>query len=72
MINYPKTLEEARKYRYGKGNPAGTSEYKAHRCAFEVPESKWYYAHQCYYINGHGIGGLYCRQHAKKIKETEK
>jgi len=67
MINYPKTLEEAKKYRYNTwaGNPNGTP-YDPTRCAYEI--FKNFTAWQCTRKNGYGPGGLYCKQHAKIVE----
>lgn len=67
MIDAPKTLEEAKKHRYGEwaGNPRGYP-YKTGFCAYGVYDP--YIEHQCNRKNGHGLSGLYCKQHAKKVK----
>lgn len=69
MLERPKTLEEARKYRYGEwaGNPKGNP-YREGNCAEEAysnDRSARFY--QCTRKNGHGPAGLYCKQHAKKV-----
>lgn len=68
MNDEPRTIEEARKYRYGEwaGLPTGTP-YKEGKCAYEM----WshIYSRQCSRENGYGPGGLYCKQHAKKLEE---
>lgn len=71
MLDVPRTLEEAKQYRYHKwaGNPEGDP-YRVGDCAFEVwgqgyGISCW----QCLRKNGYGPDGLYCKQHAKKVKE---
>ena len=64
----PKTLEEAKGFRYGTwaGNRKGTV-YDPNRCAEEVAfGGRMVIFHQCYRKNGHGPKGLYCKQHAKK------
>ena len=69
MIDPPKTLDEARKYRYGvwAGNPEG-HKYKDGFCAYEVPgSSRRFHYYQCNHSNGKGINGLYCGVHAKKV-----
>lgn len=69
MIDYPKTLEEARKHRYATkaSNPKG-NEYREGDCAYEVWESgRGVYSHQCRNKNGYGAEDLYCKQHAKKL-----
>jgi hypothetical protein len=62
MMNV-KTLEEARKYRYGAwaGNPKGTA-YKEGRCIKEVFPSGFPVPHQC---NRKAVDGIYCAQHKK-------
>jgi len=68
MIKIIKTLEEAQKYKYGKwaGNPNG-NKYVGGRCAYEVQDLISNRFYQCLRKNGHGINGLYCKQHAKMI-----
>lgn len=65
MKNPPRNIKAARRKRYGKvsWNPTGHS-YIAECCAFEVT-NKSGYQYQCSRKNGHGVGDLYCRQHAK-------
>ena len=38
------------------------------RCVAVVPDSTRRLSHQCSRKRGHGPDGLYCKQHAKKIK----
>lgn len=67
MIDAPKTLGDAVKYRYGcwAGNLAG-KKYQAGICAMGVwGNGRWAMEHQCARKNGHGVHGLYCKQHAK-------
>jgi hypothetical protein len=69
MLNPLKTIEEARKYRYGTwaGNPRG-HKYREGDCAFEVCGSgRSIVFYQCSRKNGHGLNKLYCKQHAKMI-----
>ena len=70
MTDNPKTIEEARKFKYGAwaGNPSG-NRYNSKRCAYEV----WgeFNEYQCSRKKGHGINDLYCKQHAKKVREVE-
>lgn len=68
MLYPPKTLEEARKYRYNRwgGNPQGTA-YKEGFCAYSVYDA--HLSYQCRHKNGKGINGLYCGIHAKRVKE---
>lgn len=73
MIDYPRTREEARLYRYSTwaGNPTGTP-YRGHRCAMEVWEKgRTIFSYQCHRDPGFGPDGLYCRQHAKKVERKE-
>lgn len=67
MFNPPKTKAEAEAYRYTVwgGNPDGYR-YRPLRCAFEVHRNP--IGCQCERRNGYGPDGLYCAQHAKKIK----
>jgi hypothetical protein len=70
MINAPKTIEEARKYRYGNwaGLPNG-HKYIEGYCAYEVSDSgRPALFRQCYRKNGKGLNDLYCGIHAKKVK----
>ncbi len=69
MINPPKTLEEAHKYRYNRwsGNPEGLR-YKETGCAYEVLDSAGWATYQCSRKNGLGPAGLYCKQHAKIVE----
>ncbi len=68
MLDYPKTIEEAKRYRYGtwSGNPEGRS-YIPARCAWEVLNGHLFY--QCSRKNSHGPASLYCKQHARIIEE---
>jgi hypothetical protein len=68
MLNIPKTLIEAKKYRYNKwaGNPNG-DKYNEKQCAYEVSDNRGFMYRQCTRKNGKGINGLYCGIHAKKI-----
>jgi len=68
-----KTLEEAKKYRYGQwaGNPEG-QKYQEGRCAYEVQDSVSGRFYQCLRKNGYGINDLYCKQHAKIVEEELK
>ncbi len=70
MYDYPKTLEEARSYKYGSwaGDPDG-NEYKEGLCADEVYNSEPGPSFsQCLRKNGKGPDGLYCWQHVKKVE----
>lgn len=68
MINYPKTVEEARRHRYSRwaGNPLG-NDYDPAYCAMEVFRERCQFS-QCSHRNGHGPANLYCKQHAKKVE----
>jgi hypothetical protein len=62
----PTTLEEARKHAYGAWSGSRGFRYREGRCAFEVfPNKRGALHHQCERRNGHGLNGLWCRQHAK-------
>lgn len=68
MLECPKTLEQAKKYRYNEwaGNPRGYA-YRPERCAYEVfPNERGAHHHQCLKKKGYGPSGLYCKQHAKR------
>ncbi len=66
MIDPPKTLEEAKKHRYGQwaGNERGYP-YRPDQCAYSV-QYHWTQC-QCSRANGYGPEGLYCKQHSKKL-----
>lgn len=70
MINYPKTLDEAKQHKYRRwaGNSKGNS-YREGYCAYEVfstiPSS------QCSRKAKAGPGGLYCKQHAKLVQPID-
>lgn len=68
MIDTPKTIEEARKYRYRlwAGNPNGKP-YREGYCAWEIYDN--FLGCQCSQKNGYGPGRLYCKQHAKKLEK---
>ena len=74
-MNNPKTLEEARDKRYNlKVDTFYSQSFKEGFCAHTVKNSLGYHSHailypQCSRKNGHGPEGLYCKQHAGKIKE---
>lgn len=61
-------IEEIRGRRYGD------FEYKPDRCGAEVYYSTEspdiFFPAQCYRKPGHGLGGLFCKQHAKNNPET--
>ena len=66
MNNAPRTVEEARDYVYSNGrwwNQEG-------HCAYAVPEG-WGVFHQCSRRNGHGVNGLYCKQHSKMVGDNQ-
>ena len=69
MIQYPKTIQEARKYRYHQwaGRPAGTP-YREDHCVYEVwAQGQMIMSYQCSRKNGFGPDHLYCKQHSKLI-----
>lgn len=67
----PKTLEEAKRYRYNKwgGNPRG-NHYDSSRCADEAYDSVSRMFYQCSRKPGHGPDGIFCKQHAR-MREKE-
>jgi len=67
MLDYPVTLEQAKKYRYRVwgGEPKGIA-YVEGVCAYEVWPHRGL-PYQCQRQNGHGPDELYCKQHAKKV-----
>ena len=72
MISPPKTLEEARKMRYGRWNVI----YKLPRCAFSVKylgKDVLGYGYttyrQCSRKLGHGPEKLYCKQHGRMVEK---
>jgi len=69
MYNYPKTLKEAKKRKYGDwaGDPGGQP-YDESRCAYAVWPDYIMHSIQCSRYNGHGPDGLYCKQHSKMLK----
>ncbi len=64
----PKTLEEARAYKYeiSTSNPQGYNYQEGH-CAFERPYMFFAGDYQCSRKKGHGPDGLYCKQHAEMV-----
>jgi len=74
MIDYPKTLKEARERRYGAwaGEPDGRK-YGEGFCAYEVwGGPRGMTAYQCCRRNGYGPEELYCKTHAKILaRRTE-
>lgn len=69
MIDYPKTIEEAKEHKYS------IYEYPYYEgcCAYEVSEIIEFYrvSRQCLKKNGYGPAKLYCKQHAKLIELIE-
>lgn len=59
-MEYPKE-----RYAQWGGNPKGNA-YKPDRCAESIWTSVWDMGRQCSRPNGHGEGGLFCKQHAKR------
>ena len=66
MIDPPKTIGEAREY-WKPYAWIGVT-YNDSRCAYKV-NNRW---DQCPRKNGHGIGGLYCKQHALIVERMMK
>ncbi len=69
MIDAPKTLEEAKNYKYNEwaGNPGGVS-YSEEYCAYEIWQNMLTY--QCSRKPQYGSDNLYCKQHARMIEDT--
>ncbi len=71
MNEYPRTSEDAQKYRYGRRAGTPGQSYKPERCAMVLWEQvRWPVEYQCKRKPGHGPGRLYCKQHAKKVEEV--
>lgn len=74
MIGYPKTIEEARKYRYSTGEHSTRKiPYYEGCCAYEVSApalTVYQVSQQCLRSYGHGPRKLYCRQHAGIVEAT--
>ena len=69
----PKTIEEAKAYRYGKWCGSNGFAYDQNRCAYEpCGTSRGSLPSQCRKKPGNGPAGLYCSVHAKKIEEDSK
>jgi hypothetical protein len=64
MLNPPKTIEEAKEYKYNQlvEYPGGIL-YEEGFCAYEVLS-----VYQCSRKNGYGPAGLYCKQHVKMVE----
>ena len=59
---------EMRRYNKWAGHKKGTPEDER-LCIVEVHDSHGWLYHQCLRKRGYGENGLYCKQHAKMIKE---
>ena len=57
--------KEPRRYGQWAGNEKGRPE-DVERCIVEVYPKHGYVPGQCSRKRGHGTGGLYCKQHAKR------
>jgi hypothetical protein len=62
----PETIEEARKYRYGRWSKK--PDYREGECIKEVWNRDGRGSYQCSRKNGHGPKKAYCKQHAKMVK----
>ena len=60
MLNPPKTIREAKRHNYGM------FKYMPEHCAYNVFIG--WHSKQCSRKNGHGIEGLYCKQHESIIE----
>jgi hypothetical protein len=67
ISDYPKSLDEARAYKYSRwaAQPTGKP-YREGCCAMEIYTVFRMFV-QCSRKNGKGPAGLYCGQHAKQI-----
>jgi hypothetical protein len=72
MVDYPKTLREAYRYRYGQwaGNERGR-QFIEGRCAFAVHHMGDWIECQCAKKAKYGAGGLYCKVHARILGMLE-
>lgn len=69
MIKPPRTKEEAQKLTYGWY--FNQRSYCESKCAWRVWRTgRWSYDYQCSRKPGHGPDDLYCKQHAKMVKEV--
>lgn len=66
MIRVPEPKNGERRYGVWAGNKVGLPENSS-RCIVEVPNAVGWAHHQCFRKRGHGLDGLYCKQHAKKM-----
>lgn len=67
MINPPKTLAEARRYRYFEF--ADGYAFNPDCCAYAIGSGR-YRGAQCSKRPSFGAGGLYCSGHAQKIEKS--
>ena len=74
MIDWPRTLAEAKKRRYGVwvNEPRGRH-FREQHCAYEIsyPGGLGQGWRQCFRRGGYGPSNLYCRQHAEKIAKED-
>ncbi len=64
----PETLEEARKYTYGRWSKK--PDYRKGDCIWEVfSRGGFGGSYQCTRKDGHGPDKLYCKQHAKMVEK---
>lgn len=59
-----------RRYDQWAGNPKGIPE-DTNRCIESVGDGSYWHFYQCSRKRGHGEGGLYCKQHAKRHPAKE-
>ncbi len=68
VMRAPTTLEEARKYRYGRWSKK--PDYREGECIQEVwTRGGFGGSYQCTRKDGHGPDKAYCKQHAKMVEE---
>ncbi len=65
-MDYPQTLEEARKIIYERNHLNQKPDYIEGRCACRVSKDmgRWTDFYQCKNKNGYGPSNLYCKLHA--------
>ncbi len=70
MLNYPKTIKEARKHKYSASSRGFLkAPYHEGCCAYEMSEPLTLHklSRQCLKNNGYGPTSLYCKQHAEIV-----
>jgi len=65
-MNYPKTLKEAERWRYGK--TAGFKGHSFHKGRCAMPTWTGYHEFQCLGNDGHGPEKMFCDVHAEEVE----